>query len=124
VREDPVERQRFENFAVEFFSHYTRRELMDMAFNREKQVFAVPTDTPEDVANSPQLIDRGFFVDVDHPGIDDPIRYLGPPFRLPESPWRLTRRAPELGQHNEEVYHDMLGIGQNDLARLTSKGVI
>ncbi len=124
VREDPVERQRFEDLVIEFFSHYTRRELLEMAFDREKQVFAVPTDTPEDVATSPQLIDRGFFVDVEHPGIEEPIRYLGAPFRLPESPWELRRRAPELGQHNDEVYQEALDLSQDEIERLRRQRII
>ena len=124
VREDPVERQRFEDLVIEFFSRFTRRELLEMAFDREKQVFAVPTDTPKDVVHSPQLIDRGFFVDVEHPGIEEPIKYPGAPYRLPESPWSIARRAPLIGEHNEEVYRGILDLDEDDLDRLRQQRVI
>ena len=107
-----------------FFARFTKWELLDMSFNREKQVFTVPTDTPKDIANSPHLIARGFIQDIEHPELERTIRYPGPPYRLPESPWRIARRAPLIGEHNYEIYHDVLGLDEDEIARLERDGVV
>ncbi len=35
-----------------------------------------------------------------------------------ETPWELRRPAPQLGEHNHEVYAEALGYRQEELARL------
>ena len=48
----------------------------------------------------------------------------GSPFKLTDSPWQLRSPAPLLGQHNEEVYCDRLGITKEELSRLGMAGII
>ena len=124
VREDPVERHRFEGLMDEFFIRFTKLELLEMCFNRENPVFAVPTDNPMEVANSPQLVARGFVMEVEHPELEESIGYAGPPYRLPESPWRIARRAPLIGEHNDDIYRGILCLSEDDVARLERNGVI
>ncbi len=95
-----------------------------MCFNREKQVFAVPTGTPKDVVESPQTAARGFMRDVEHPEMGRSIRYPGPPYRLPESPWNIARRAPLIGEHNEDIYRGALGLSEDEIVHLKNEGVI
>ena len=61
-----------------------------------------PVQTMADIAESPQLQDRGFFVEFPHPVVGS-LTYPGAPFRMSESPTRQSRPAPLLGEHNEEV---------------------
>ena len=53
----------------------------------------------------------------------DGITYPGPPFRTGEGEWEL-RPAPRLGEHNTDVYGEMLGLSNGQLATLRSAGVI
>jgi crotonobetainyl-CoA:carnitine CoA-transferase CaiB-like acyl-CoA transferase len=81
-----------------------------------------PVNTMADLLASPHLNARGFFQEVDHPHAGT-MRYPGPPARMPASPPQL-RRAPLLGEHNREVYVDLLGFVRRDLALLSVAGVI
>ena len=46
------------------------------------------------------------------------------PFRIGDKPIPIHSPAPTLGQHNEEVLGDILGLSALDLARLTELGII
>ena len=73
--------------------------------------------TSEDLVNCPQLKERGYYTEVEHPVIGK-IKVPGEMFRLPECPWSLRSPAPLLGQHNEAVYCGELGYTKEDLVTL------
>lgn len=79
--------------------------------------------TPWEVAENEQLHERGFFVDITHPVVG-PLTLPGPFALFSEAPGRISRPAPTLGQHNEEVFCAMLGYSQHDLVRLRQGGII
>jgi crotonobetainyl-CoA:carnitine CoA-transferase CaiB-like acyl-CoA transferase len=85
---------------------------------------AAPVVSPSLVTENPQLADRGFLEPLDHPRTG-PGRYPRPPF-TPLDGWHrwLMRPPPTLGEHNGEVLRDMCGLTDQDLARLTSAGII
>ncbi|MBW1710478.1 MAG: CoA transferase [Deltaproteobacteria bacterium] len=78
----------------------------------------------EDMFNDPQLRDRGFCVEVEHPELETSFIYPGAPYKHTETPWKITRRAPLIGEHNEEVYTKRLGFSKEELSQLAQKGVI
>jgi len=65
-----------------------------------------PVQTMAGIAESPQLADRGYFVEFPHPAVGT-LRYRGAPFRMSETPRRQNRPAPTLGEHNEEVFGEL-----------------
>ena len=78
--------------------------------------------TPDDMLSSPQLEHRRFFQQIDHP-VAGGARYPGPPYRLTASGQTLSR-APLLGEHNAQVYCDLLGLERPELVRLRQVGVV
>jgi crotonobetainyl-CoA:carnitine CoA-transferase CaiB-like acyl-CoA transferase len=58
---------------------------------------------PEEAFEDPHFIARGFQVEVPHDDLGRSFRYPGAPYKLPASPWRISRRAPKLGEHDAEV---------------------
>ena len=46
------------------------------------------------------------------------------PIKFSETGTRISRPAPALGAHNEEVYGEMLGFDAQKLAELKEKGII
>lgn len=62
-----------------------------------------PINAPEEVFEDPHFVSRGFQVSVEHEEIGRTITYPGAPYKLPASPWRISRRAPQLGEHNKAI---------------------
>ncbi len=52
------------------------------------------------------------------------VRVDGVPAHLGETEWELTHGAPNLGEHNEEVYSGLLGLDAGEIASLREEGVI
>jgi crotonobetainyl-CoA:carnitine CoA-transferase CaiB-like acyl-CoA transferase len=77
-----------------------------------------------DIAANPQLLHRTFF-ETEHHAVSGDCR-------LPVGAWKfasnhqgwLRRPAPTLGQHNDEVFRDLLGKTDAELDRLRADGII
>jgi CoA:oxalate CoA-transferase len=61
-------------------------------------------------------------VDVDYP--EGRVGMFGSPIKLSGTPTDARGHAPRLGQHNAEVYADLLGIDPEELQRLKSLGAV
>ena len=78
---------------------------------------------PEEVIEDPHFKERGFPVEVDHPELGRTITYPGAPYVFNGSPWRISRRAPTLGEHNEELLGE-LGVTSDERAKLRADGIV
>ena len=70
-----------------------------------------------------QLKHRHFFREVEHPQVGTQISPVGPHFQLSKTACEL-RRAPILGEHNDYVFKELLGISDEEVTRLVNEGVI
>jgi crotonobetainyl-CoA:carnitine CoA-transferase CaiB-like acyl-CoA transferase len=73
--------------------------------------------TPEDLLDCPQLDERAFYSEIEHP-IMGLIKIPGEIFRLPNCPWRLRTPAPMLGQHTEEILSELLEYPKPKITKL------
>ncbi len=116
------EMDRLEEPTARFFMAHTKAELLEGAVKHEVMLYPVMT-TP-DMLENPQLIARGFWVEVEHPELGVNITYPGAFAGLTEAPLRISRRAPLIGEHNQEIYEQELGISNEKLVILKQDGVI
>ena len=79
---------------------------------------------PGELFNDEQLLARGYFVEVEHPELGRIIRYPGAPYLMHGTPWRVYRRPPLVGEHNDAILRDELGISGEELAVLVAEVVI
>ena len=84
---------------------------------------AAAAQTPEDLANCPQLEERQYFTELEHPVIGR-VKFPGEIVRLPNSPWSIRFPAPMLGQHNKAVFCGELGRSEDEIDRLRQVGAI
>ncbi|MFQ5521052.1 MAG: CoA transferase, partial [Candidatus Methylomirabilia bacterium] len=69
-----------------------------------------------------QVLHRQMVAEVAHPAAG-PTRVLGIPIKLSQTPGRIRRPAPLLGQHTAEILAD-LGYAPADRTELKASGVI
>jgi crotonobetainyl-CoA:carnitine CoA-transferase CaiB-like acyl-CoA transferase len=79
---------------------------------------------PEALLDDPHLHDRGFWKEVEHPELGRSFTYPGEAAIFSGSPWRISRRAPLIGEHNTEIFCDELGLSRGELAVLAENRVI
>jgi len=116
------ERDTIEKAIIAFLRTKTKEELYNAAL--EKGILLAPLNTVKDVVESPQLAARQYFVEVEHPELGDTITYPGAPVKLSEVPRKISRRAPLIGEHNEEIYERELGFTKEELTRLKEANAI
>jgi crotonobetainyl-CoA:carnitine CoA-transferase CaiB-like acyl-CoA transferase len=85
---------------------------------------AAPVVEPGDVVTNPQMRARGFVETIDH-ALLGRHELLGAPFRFASRPQGWVRfPAPTLGQDNDAVLGDLLGVDAERMARLRAEGLI
>jgi benzylsuccinate CoA-transferase BbsF subunit len=75
-----------------------------------------------DLFADPQLAHRRVWQELPHPELER-FHYMAPPYILSETPAE-QHRSPLLGEHNQRVYHDFLGLSDREIERLIAAGVI
>jgi crotonobetainyl-CoA:carnitine CoA-transferase CaiB-like acyl-CoA transferase len=78
----------------------------------------------DEIVDDQHLQDRGFFTPVEHPELGRSFIYPGPAAIYSRSPWRISRRAPLIGEHNVEIFCGELGLSKAELAVLAESGVV
>jgi crotonobetainyl-CoA:carnitine CoA-transferase CaiB-like acyl-CoA transferase len=72
--------------------------------------------------NDPQLKHRSFYHSVEHPEVGE-YRPLRPGVLLSKVQCDL-KPSPLLGEHNEYVYKDLMGLNEDEIAELVIDGII
>lgn len=85
-------------------------------------VIAAPVLDGREVAADAQLRERGFIVELDHPEVGR-FPQSGAPMHFSRTPARVTRPAPLQGEHNLEVFAELLGMSEAEYVMLATLGV-
>jgi benzylsuccinate CoA-transferase BbsF subunit len=75
-----------------------------------------------DLYRDPQLSHRKHFIPVEHPEVGE-YDYFCPGFRLEKVPLRAGR-APSLGEHNEYVCTQILGLSDEEFVNYLASGAL
>ena len=99
-------------------THYEVMEILQGA-----GVAAIPSFSNEEIFNDPHFQARGLAVEVNHPVMGNQV-VLGPPWRLSETPAEVVKSAPLIGEYNEYIYGELLGMSTPEIKRLIDDEVI
>lgn len=132
-REDMLEDERFyknsqrlknDDEVQEIVSTWIRQyTLKDLQARLDE--FGVPVSpilSIEDIFENEHYKARENIVEVEHPRLGK-VKMPGIVPKFSETPGAIRHRAPELGEHNEEILGE-LGLSTDELASLKEKGVI
>lgn len=120
LNQDEVDR--LEKPLFPFFMGHTMTELYEGAVRRN--IILYPLATAKDIVNNQQLKDREYWTEVNHPELRTNIIYPGTFVKASETRCGIHRRAPLIGEHNQEIYEEELGFSKKELLMLKQAGTI
>lgn len=110
------------NVIMSFLKTKTRWELMTNAVKRDFTNAAI--QDPQLILESPQLAARNFWEEIEHPELGAKITYPSHWVRIHQFPVQRQRRAPLVGEHNQEIYEQELKLSKERVVLLKQANVI
>ncbi len=104
----------------EIFHQRTLAEWMDLA--RDADIAMGPANQVEDLRSDPHLAAREIIVETAHPSAGS-FTVVGWPAPVSGQPFEVTRPAPALGEHTEEVLQS-IGLSKSEIADLRSRRIV
>lgn len=101
--------------------NYTSYEVMEIL--QKVGVAAIPAFNGEQLFNDPHSREREWYTEIEHPVIGKRI-VINPPWKLSETPAMIEEASPLIGQHNDYVFGELLGMPKEDINRLKEENVI
>lgn len=113
-------RQELDCLIGEWTKERTAWEAMDVL--QRAGVPAGPSSDAEELGSDPQLLERGFFIELPHSEVG--------PTEMPALPLKYSSttprhdRSPIIGEHNHYVLGEIVGLSQEDIKRLMDEEVV
>lgn len=101
--------------------NYTHYEVTGML--QGVGVAAAPSFSNEELFNDPHCQERECFASVNHPE-EGELYVLSTPWKFSATPAKVTAAAPLLGEHNEYVFSELLGMPEEEISRLVAEKVL
>ena len=99
----------------------TVTEILEALKKADVPCSAVPDF--EQVCNDPQIKQREMVIDVEQT-LSGRVKAAGSVFKLSKTPGNIKFPAPFLGEHNLEIYREVLGLAESEIARMADENVI
>lgn len=107
-----------------FIQEWAQEQSVDALYHaaQERRIPFAPVSSMGDLLASDHLKARGFFAELQQPGME-PFQAPGAPYQFSATPWQIRTPAPRLGQHTDSVLTD-LGVSADDIRRLRDAHVV
>lgn len=114
-------RAELDKHITEWTINYTHYEVMALLQN--VGVAAMPSFNAEEMLSDPHVKARSLITEVEHPVMGKKV-VLNPSWKLSETPAKVKRASPLLGEHNEEVFGGLLGMSEVEIENFKHEKVI
>ena len=113
---------RMEEPIESFFKGVTKAEFFKEVVKR--QMLGYPVASVKEIFADPQHEARSFWQTIEHPELQTSFEYPGGFAKFSDGACRIWRPAPLIGEHNQEIYGQELGMSPAKIAELQKQGVI
>jgi len=111
-----------DNLIAEWTSNHTAEQVETIM--QDAGICANMVEKSSDLFEDPQLKHRQFYVRLNHPEIGSPAYEQQADYILSKTPREITMPSPCLGEHNEYVYKELLGMTDDEIADRIADGSI
>jgi CoA:oxalate CoA-transferase len=114
-----------EEVSEELIAEKVREMTRDQAVDYfvEAKVPVAPVYSLDDVVQDPHLIERDMFTTVEHANAG-PVKVVNFPVKFSETPGRVEKASPVIGEHNEFVLKKILGYDNEQIEALKKANAI
>jgi crotonobetainyl-CoA:carnitine CoA-transferase CaiB-like acyl-CoA transferase len=105
----------------EWMRDMTKEDLFRIL--REQGLAAGPVLSLDEVIDNEHVRARGVFTNVEHSQAGT-VKLLNPWIRFSDTPSRITHAGPHVGEHNHEVYGNLLGMSAAEVDALVAENVL
>ncbi len=113
--------EELDRLVTEWTVKHTNYEVTDML--QRTGVAAFPSMSNQEIFSDPHFKQRKLAVEVEHPVMKKQI-VLGAPWKLSETPAEVIKASPVMGENNEYVFGELLGIPSSEIKQLIDEQVI
>ena len=113
--------KQFKVYVEDWLKDYTVQEAVDMVLGAG--IPAGPILDLEQISHDPHIAGaRHMFTEIDHPTAGR-LKLNSSPIKMSDTAAEIRTAPPTLGQHNAEIFRDMLGLSEEEFEADTAKGV-
>jgi succinyl-CoA:(S)-malate CoA-transferase subunit B len=122
LRNREKDRAAVDEYVGNWTKRHDRADLLKMC--EAAQVPCGPVYAIDEIFDDPQYAARENILRIADERLDAPLAIPNVVPRLTETPGRVDRLGPAMGEHNDEFFRDRLGLSQAEIERLQAAGVI
>ena len=113
--------EELDRLVAEWTVNYTHYEVTEML--QKAGVAAMPSLSNQEIFSDPHFKERKLAVEVEHPVMGKQV-VLGAPWKLSETPAKVTKASPVMGENNDYVFGELLGMPGSEIKQLIEEQVI
>ena len=116
-------RERIDPLVADWIASHTVAEALEKM--EKARIPCGPLRGTDEVLDDPHILSGKMieYVNLESPGLEK-VPASGISARLSKTPGRITSRPPRVGEHNKEIYQDLLGYNSKKMDDLFRNGVI
>ena len=103
------------------FLNKTTKEWLDLLL--QEDIWCAQVNTFEEVEKDPQVEENEMIVSWNQPNVG-PFRTTGIPVKFQQTPGRISRPAPSIGEHTAEILREFGGYTEAEVSALEGQGAV